>query len=591
MSSGNNSDGVSSLLGLIRQPLVASLLATLLVMALALIGIFAYAERQSTSEAQRQADRLGNSIQVIMTPLMLADDRVSMNFIANQLVADPVLSGFKLTDPKQLTLAVAGTPSSYVVTRTLAPNGEPLGELTLWVDPVPGFQALKTQLLLCALGFILALLGGITVYRISSSVHPEDTPKPIFADTLREELGGDSSSDTGSFQPEDTDQPISFTEQDIDSDAIPDLSQQPQPDQDRLEPETFEAPEIELNDTDAPISFSEINQEEEDQIVRSNLESWLNDDRDEFYDEQSDTLTVHRALQKPSPGVPTLKAYVSDKHDDSSDVDLIELLRPEPQPDAMPKFKPSPMQTHQDQLDEAPISEEIEISIPVPVQSTPRARKLPIITEEQLDLYTLEHELDLMLPAHDAGYLILIDTTSSHSSNLEPEEAKQIRRTYRTLANSVARIYHGKVLTLGDDLEIRFDDPDEDDDQGINAICAALLFNILYRSYNQSRIKQMAPVLNLHIALVRGQVQRFTQLLDEARFLTRSTQTNHLISHTALTEAPYLKINLLSGAELKREDEDKVLIMKVEKRHQALLEKQARYLLAKLAERASSSQG
>jgi hypothetical protein len=221
------------------------------------------------------------------------------------------------------------------------------------------------------------------------------------------------------------------------------------------------------------------------------------------------------------------------------------------------------------------------------MNTPPRSKRLPIINEEQLDLYSLEQELDLILSPDNAGYLILIDTTSAHSPNLDSEELSQIRRTYRTLANSVARIYYGKVEALGDDLLIRFEIPKSDDSHGVNALCSALLFNLLYRSYNQSRSKQNLPLLNVHIAVVRGQLDRFGHMLDEARFLTRSTKSGAVISHTALSEAPELKSTLLTQADVRREDEDKVLINSVERRHQTLLEKQARYLLAKLADRAN----
>ena len=593
-----NSADAPALKSWLTQPLVIGLLTMLIFSLLALFTLMGFAEQRASQEAQRQAERLGNSVQVILNPLVLADDRVSMNYIANQLVADPVLSGIKLTDQNRLTLAIAGSPSEYVVTREFSPNGERLGELTLWVDPVPGLQALKSQLFLTGAAFLISVLIGFIAYKVSLRLANRTEPTP-FAETLRQELSEpelptDSHTDTSEpFAEEpDTDQ-APETQSEIaedaevseeDSDQIPEFP----------EPKNESEPAREEDaDPDAPISFSDLDPKEEDEIVRSNLESWLTDQaaaRAEETSETDDAISVHPALQQPDVPVPTLKSYVATQvknPDEEPEVDLIELLRPEHDSDTMPKFVPSPMKPEDSESLEEPESEEIEIISPVAQPTTPKSRKLPIITEEQLDLYTLEQELDLMLPASEAGYLILIDSTSAHSAHLELEEARQIRRTYRTLANSVARIYHGEVGAIGEDIEIRFANPDEEDHQGINAICAALLFNILYRSYNQSRIKQMAPVLNLHIALVRGQVQRFTQLLDEARFLTRSTQTNHLISHTALTEATELKTGLLEDADLKREDEDKVLIVKVEKRHQTLLEKQARYLLAKLAERAS----
>jgi len=119
----------------------------------------------------------------------------------------------------------------------------------------------------------------------------------------------------------------------------------------------------------------------------------------------------------------------------------------------------------------------------------------------------------------------------------------------------------------------------------VNAVCSAMLFTHLYKQYNQSQIRAFRPVMNLHMALVRGSRERVDRMQEEAHFLTRTIQSNELISHTALTEAPLLKESLLQSADIRREDEDKVLILSVSESYQALLEKQARHLLSKLSER------
>ncbi len=90
------------------------------------------------------------------------------------------------------------------------------------------------------------------------------------------------------------------------------------------------------------------------------------------------------------------------------------------------------------------------------------------------------------------------------------------------------------------------------------------------------------------MALVRGKAEKLERLLEEARFLTRTTQSNELISHTALTEAPDLKRTLLDGASIRREDEDKVLVLQISKSYQDLLEKQSRHLMIKLSQREPS---
>ncbi|WP_372831261.1 hypothetical protein [Pontibacterium sp.] len=203
--------------------------------------------------------------------------------------------------------------------------------------------------------------------------------------------------------------------------------------------------------------------------------------------------------------------------------------------------------------------------------------------EEQLDLYSFEHEMELMLTAENAAYMLYIDATSAHTEYADAIEREELLKIYHQLANQVAHIYSGQLeINPNGDMQVLFSEPLEDDVHGVNALCSGLLFVLLYKGFNQQRIGQFKPVLNLHIALVRGHRGKPQILQEEARFLTRTTQSNELISHTALTEAPDIKQALLKDADIRREDEDKVLIHKVEKRYQTLFEKQSNHLLTKL---------
>ncbi len=523
------------------RPIIAAALSLCILMAAALGTLFFLAKTQASEQVEAQAQRLANSVATLVTPLMISDDRVSLNFIVNQLVDDPSLRGIRLTDTQNLAIAVAGEPAELKLTREIRPNDEFLGELTLWIDPLPTLSLLRSQLAYVVIALLVALVAAALVYRY--------TPAAAY-DEDEDEDEDEASEQTG-------------------------------------KPEHYEADE----DPYAPLSFDDLVPQQDK--IEPNFDSVETGEaihegnEDDEYEEGDEPIDVSATLKTPETGVvPVVKSQVSqDQRDDQ--VDLVGLLKPEYNAESMPKFKPSQMQQLSDSESEEPESEELEISIPVPMNTPPRSKKLPILNEEQLDLYSLEQELDLILAPDNAGYLILIDTTSAHSPSLDNDELSQIRRTYRTLANSVARIYYGKVEALGDDLLIRFEIPKSDDSHGVNALCSALLFNLLYRSYNQSRSKQNLPLLNVHIAVVRGQLDRFGHMLDEARFLTRSTKSSAVISHTALSEAPELKSTLLTQADVRREDEDKVLINSVERRHQTLLEKQARYLLAKLADRAN----
>lgn len=577
--------------GSLSRPLLAAASLLCLMMLITLGTLYYLSKGQATEQVEAQAERIANSVETLVTPLMISDDRVSLNFIVNQLVSDPSLRGIRLTDSQSLTLAIAGEPAEIKVVTAIRPNDEFLGELTLWVDPAPMLRLVRDQLFFIAVALLISFILSALVYRYTPSA--PDSPNSRRSD-LDNEFDNEAAADTEDL----SDQEPQFEQE---------LAQFYRSARDKTRVDEFEITPTtnalddgnETADVTQPLIYSAQQDEQNEQNEQNaDILDLLKPDQDRYseqlVDESDEPLDVSATLRSPEPSisqgldqVPMVKAQVSRQDPDDDRVDLVGLLRPEHNATTMPKFKPSQTLPLSEDDTEEPETEELEIAIPVPMNTPARSTKLPIITEEQLDLYSLEQELDLILSPNQAGYLILIDTSSTRSPNLDQDELTQIRRTYRTLANSIARIYFGKVEAKDDDLLIRFDIPKSDDSHGVNALCAAVLFNLLYRSYNQSRSKQNRPLLNVQIAVVRGQVNRFPHLFDEAKFLTRSTKSNTVISHTALSEAPELKSSLLGQADIRREDEDKVLINSVERRHQALLEKQARYLLAKLADRAN----
>jgi hypothetical protein len=203
-------------------------------------------------------------------------------------------------------------------------------------------------------------------------------------------------------------------------------------------------------------------------------------------------------------------------------------------------------------------------------------------TEQQLGLYSIEQQMELVLAPEEATYLLLIDVTSDHAEYVEGDEREELLHKYARHATQIADIYSGELETQDNgDIHIWFRAPTDQDAHGANALCAAKLFTLLYRAFNQGRVRNFLPVLNLRISLVRGNRNKTAVVLEEAQFLTRSTQGSELISHTALTEAPDLKSNLLEDADIRREDEDKVLIHRLSDDYEELLERQANHLISK----------
>jgi hypothetical protein len=133
-------------------------------------------------------------------------------------------------------------------------------------------------------------------------------------------------------------------------------------------------------------------------------------------------------------------------------------------------------------------------------------------------------------------------------------------------------------LLASGDIRVMFDDQDINDNHGVQALCAAKLFNQLYKYYNHRQITRMQPTLNIQLSLVRGNRAKIELLREEAHFLTCTTVSNELISHTPLSEVQALKETLLDNAQTERQDEDKILILSLNASYQELLERQARHL-------------
>ncbi|MBP0048194.1 hypothetical protein H9C73_05555 [Marinobacterium sp. AK62] len=589
--------------------------ALILLLSLALSGTFEYL--RSKDHAAQQATELslmfGRSSAILIQPLVLADDRISLNYLFNELAAQPMINGLRLTAPDQTLIALAGQPQGRGHTLELVQGDDTIGQLTLWSNAAPFAARLQQQLY--EIGLLLAGSLGITALLIGFSLKQRarvdgegsEAPEPLeFTEVARQTLREQNRDSIPEF---DFTQPAEESPEPDVAKATParEPETQPQP-----EPTTPEAPR-EQTESQAPEDGTEAETPEQptDQVPvdQSTAEQAHTEEPapepslDELPKAEPSPRRIKlvgaEALDEPEPN--------TGRREPSFDTDeLVSLLKPSEQDQRMPRFTPKPAGyiDTTDDSDEAMVPD-LELSesdttddslatlLSDPEEdSSERDNPLRLSDEEQLGLYTFEQELELMLTPEEAGYLFLIDTRSAHSDNLDEDERAVLLKNYRTLANSVARIYSGNLETLKDgNLRILFTSADDKDSHGVNAICCAMLFTYLYQHYNQQQIRAFQPVMNLHMALVRGALDKVERMQEEAHFLSRTTQSNALISHTALTEAPQLKESLLSQADIRREDEDKVLLLAVNESYQNLLEKQARHLLSKLAERSKGNAG
>lgn len=511
-------------------------------------GLYLYLSlgKAAKTEAVNTAQHAARQAALTIQPFLLAEDNISLNFYLNSLTETPQINGILVQDSKQKILTQSGNSFGIEHTVILGEKASPNGYLKLFISDAPQRQLLLHQLTQAAMLSVLVLMIALfSLWSLLRSVivtapAPEQAPAPTDIESTTETASFEASAEP--FQ-ESTELETSTSE--VLASPPPALSESPQADTiPTLLPDTAEA-----------------------------------------------SSTESAELSEPTATQPATED-LSDIEDDSLDNDsLVELLKPDNQ-QRMPHFAPAPLV--QDSEHAAPTSvqdteteeafELDEDAQPTPLATPERPNPLRTASREevQLDLYTLEHQLELSLQPKDAAYLLFIDATTGHADYVEPEEHEYLLDTYELLLTQVQAIYGGQQsANASGDLQLLFDDQDEEDNHGIHALCAAKLFSLLYRTFNQSRIRNMRPVLNLHLALVRGNRNKFNLLKEEALFLTRTTQTNDLISHTALTEAAHLKNTLLQGANIRREDEDKVLIVGLNESYQQLLRQQAEHVLLK----------
>ncbi len=574
-----------------------TLLSVSLVLLLSLLlgGVFEYLRLQerAADQAAETSRAFGRSSAILIQPLVLSDDRISLNYLLNELTNQPLINGVRLTAPDQTLIALAGAPQGRLHALELVQNDVPIGQLSIWSNPEMFSAPLRNQLLESALllGICLSVAAVLIALSLRRHTAPATAAEPSFAEVK------------------------AAFEQPRESDRIPDFDFGP--DTDAAAP-LIPEPAPATTPPKAPLSAAEpglqatasaprVFDPQLDEPAATGAQHATTDTASSNQVQPSSVTAApmpqaaDAGLAEPADIAQTAQA---DKTLDTGE--LVSLLKPERSGATIPRFTPrapgaDPLEEDRDEalvpdlgsaldddfaLDERGPTERGPTERGPTEKTGSRPNPLQLSDEEQLGLYSFEQELELMLTPEEAGYLLLIDTRSAHSDNVDEEERAQLLRSYRTLANSAARIYSGEISALKDgNLRILFTDGDDKDSHGINALCCAMLFTWLYKQYNQQQIRAFRPVMNLHMALVRGAGERVDCMQEEAHFLTRTTQSNELISHTALTEATLLKEMLLQKADIRREDEDKVLILSISDAYQTLLEKQAQHLLSKLNER------
>lgn len=529
---------------ILKKPHYRLILATALAMLsgwiISATYLYIASDSIAKSEAQITARHTARQAAITIQPYILAEDIISLNFFLNSLIEARQVNGVAVYNKQSSLIARAGETSGTEHQVILGNQQTPTGVLKLYTSHEPE-QKLLMELLwqVAILSFIILLATLVTLW-LSLKQLTIQTPEQHESDEVLPQVDAEEkASPSAAF--------AQTLEETINSGSLPQEQQS-------LERQPLETDETANNTT--------------------HHQSTVTDD-EIFITENSVDLASGLPDEPPS----TEGTLNNDE--------LVDLLRPD-STQRMPHFVPAPMQPDEDQAkpQRREATYEFEEYQQEPEQPPSALKTNPLRaherTEEQMDLYSFEHQLELSLQAGEAAYLFYIDATTGHADYVEPEEHNYLLQTYEKLIKKVSAIYGGVVsIDASGDMQLFFDDQDKEDGHGVHALCAAKLFTLLYKAFNQARIKSFKPVLNLHMAIVRGNREKFNLIKEEALFLTRTTQSNELISHTALTEARQLKTTLLSSADVRREDEDKVLILSLTASYQALLNKQATHLLSK----------
>lgn len=540
------------------------------------------ADRLATHQAIIDGKQTAKQTALSIQPFIMAGDIISLNYILNTITSSEQVNGISVYDNSNHLIARAGEEAGNEQQVILGNKQSTSGKLKLFINITPQYNVLVSylwQMGILSLIVIILTLFSLWIYLRQAKANTLATiaaksapsfsiPEPILEsadDQLNEKNTADS-----------------------DAPSI-DAPNTPPP----LEAEVTVATNTHDNASANPAMTGTADEFSDNVTPNEQATSTLNDSVET--DTASESLSysaedIENATLTPSADHTT--AFEEELNND----ELVALLRPDAEI-RMPHFVPTAPSSDEDiaqdqnsytpsfqvetqgKLREPSTNSPLYTSVSNPSPNPLRAAR----PEEQLDLYSLEHQLELSLAPTEAAYLIYIDATTGHSDYIEPELHELLLSTYEQLLRQVSTIYGGEItIQATGDMELFFDDQDEEDSHGIHALCAAKLFTLLYRAYNQSRIRQMQPALNLHIALVRGNRSKLPLIKEEALFLTRTTLSNELISHTALTEAHHLKSGLLQHANIQREEEDKVLIMAMSNSYQDLLTKQSEHLLTKL---------
>ncbi|MAY41832.1 MAG: hypothetical protein CMI05_05915, partial [Oceanospirillaceae bacterium] len=136
----------------------------------------AYMNFATSRQAQNETRTLGNTLakqsDILIRPLLLSNDRVSLNFLLNELKNLSYISGLQIQNNSGIIIARAGNISDLKLQKRLLQQDRNLATVTLWLNPAPIESMLRSQLwplAIIALASIILALSALWLFGYRSS--------------------------------------------------------------------------------------------------------------------------------------------------------------------------------------------------------------------------------------------------------------------------------------------------------------------------------------------------------------------------------------------------------------------------------------
>lgn len=142
--------------------------------------------------------------------------------------------------------------------------------------------------------------------------------------------------------------------------------------------------------------------------------------------------------------------------------------------------------------------------------------------------------------------LLYINVNTRDQGPMVADEKHRLLKAYQKLVDQVCAIYGGTIETEDNhDVLVTFDKPQEHMTHCVNALCAAQFFFGLYKAFNQQRIMDGRPCLNIQIVVHTGPLDDTADLINEAAELSHAERLDDMMISRQVAYHPELQQRVL----------------------------------------------